>query len=219
MRSFEEIYTIAADRKGGPEALEELIASSQSGAKNTTDDRWLSTFSKAIFSAGFNWKVVDTKWPGFEAAFKGFDPAKVAMMDDEWFDSLLTNTNIIRNGPKIRAVHENAIAFTELAAEYGSVTKMIDDWPADDYIGLLELLKKRGSRLGGSTGPYALRFGGRDGFILSRDVVARLIAEGVVDKDPTSKTAKAKVQAAFNEWAKTSGRSMTEISRVLALSL
>lgn len=219
MRSFDEIYEIASQRKGGADALEGLIASGRQGSRNTTDDRWLSTFSKGIFSAGFNWKVVDAKWPGFEVAFKGFDPARVAMMDDAWFDALLTDTSIIRHGPKIRAVQENAVAFTELAAEYGSVTKMISDWPAEDYVGLLALLKKRGSRLGGNTGAYALRFGGRDGFILSRDVVGRLIAEGVIDKAPTSKGALAKVQAAFNTWSEQSGRSLTQISRVLALSL
>ena len=218
MRSFDEIYDIAAERKGGKQALEELLSQSTNHTKNTSDDRWLAGFANAIFCAGFNWKVVQSKWDGFEDAFKGFDPGRVAMMDDEWFDSLLTDTRIVRHGPKIRAVQENAVMMTELAAEHGSVTKMIDDWPAEDYIGLLSLLKSRGSRLGGNTGPYALRFGGRDGFILSRDVVSRLVAEGVVDKAPTSKSAMAKVQAAFNTWADHSGRSLTQISRVLALS-
>jgi len=49
--------------------------------------------------------------------------------------------------------------------------------------------------------------------------VARLIAEGVIDKNPTSKTAMKQVQAAFNVWQDESGRSLTEISRVLALSV
>ena len=55
-------------------------------------------------------------------------------------------------------------------------------------------------------------------FILSRDVTARLIAEGVIDKPATSKTALKSVQAAFNTWMEQSGRSLTEISRVLAMS-
>ena len=50
-------------------------------------------------------------------------------------------------------------------------------------------------------------------------MVDRLIAEGVVDKPPTSKKALADVQAAFNTWMQQSGRSLTEISRVLAMSL
>lgn len=58
-----------------------------------------------------------------------------------------------------------------------------------------------------------------DSFILSKDVVGRLIAEGVVDKAPTSKKAMAATQAAFNEWRRQSGRSLKEVSRVLALSI
>ncbi|MEM9715321.1 MAG: hypothetical protein AAF826_02270 [Pseudomonadota bacterium] len=60
---------------------------------------------------------------------------------------------------------------------------------------------------------------GRDSFILSRDVIARLIAEGVIDKAPTSKKTMSAVQTAFNTWRDQSGRSLTEISRVLAMSL
>lgn len=54
---------------------------------------------------------------------------------------------------------------------------------------------------------------------LSPDVTARLIAEGVIDKPASSKTALRTVQAAFNSWMEQSGRSLTEISQVLAMSL
>ena len=95
----------------------------------------------------------------------------------------------------------------------------IADWPAADFAGLMLWLKKNGGRLGGSTGAYALRRLGIDSFILSRDVVARLIAEGVIDKAPTSQRAMTAVQDAFNEWSNQSGRSLTEVSRVLAQSI
>jgi len=52
-----------------------------------------------------------------------------------------------------------------------------------------------------------------------RDVTTRLIVEGVIDKPATSKTALRVVQAAFNTWMEQSGKSLTEISRVLAMSL
>lgn len=141
------------------------------------------------------------------------------MMNDDWFDALVQDTRIVRHGAKILSVRDNAVFLQELAQENGSAAQVFANWPKDDFIGLLDLLKKRGTRLGGNTGPYALRFIGLDGFILSRDVVARLIAEGVVDKAPTSKSAMAKVQAAFNEWRAQSGRSLKEISRVLAMSI
>lgn len=221
MRRFDELFEIAAKRKGGRAALEAMLdppVPAQALAK-IPDDRWLSQFSKNVFSAGFNWKVIDNKWPGFEASFHGFDIARCAMMDDTWFDRLIQDTRIVRHGAKIQSVRDNAVFLQDLAAEHGTAARAFAEWPNDDFAGLLALLKQRGTRLGGNTGAYALRFMGRDGFILSRDVTARLIAEGVIDKPPTSKSAMARVQAAFNDWARQSGRSLTEISRVLAMSL
>ena len=64
-----------------------------------------------------------------------------------------------------------------------------------------------------------LRWMGRDGYILAPDVAARLIAEGVVEKPPTSKRDVAATQKAFNIWAEQSGRGLTQISQVLAYSV
>ena len=222
MRSFEDIYAIAAERKGGAEALEALLHPQpvlEHDLSKASDDRWLSGMTRAIFQSGFSWKVIEAKWPGFEEAFKGFDIDACAMMSEDWFDELLKDTRIVRYGAKIRSVQENAVFCTEMRDEAGSVSAFVNGWPKVDYAGLLDTLKKRGSRLGGTTGQYFLRFSGVDGYILSRDVVARLIAEGVIDKAPGSKASMAAVQAAFNAFAGQSGRSLREISRVLALSI
>ena len=80
-------------------------------------------------------------------------------------------------------------------------------------------MKTEGSRLGGMSGQYAMRFAGRDAFILSRDVTARLIAEGVIDKPAGSKSSMRAVQDAFNSWMEQSGRGLTQISQVLAMSV
>lgn len=220
MHHFDEIYGLAADRHGGPHALEDKLSKPKSAKElgALSEDRWLSTITKCIFQAGFNWKVIEAKWDGFEAAFDGFDVGRCAFMDDEKFDALLQDTRIVRNGTKIATVRDNAAFLLELRTE-GGVGKVLGGWPSTDYVGLLDMLAKRGSRLGGASAQYAMRFTGRDSFILSRDVTARLIAEGVVDKPATSKKAMAAVQDAFNTWMRQSGRSLTEISRVLAMSL
>ncbi len=220
MRSFDEIMDIAADRHGGRDAVEAKLQrpKPQADLAALSDDRWLSIMTQSIFQAGFNWKVVEAKWDGFEAAFNQFDPGTCAFMDDETFDALLQDTRIIRNAMKIATVRDNA-AFVLSLRDQGGAGQVLGGWPSDDFIGLLDLLKREGARLGGTTGQYAMRFAGRDSFILSRDVVARLVAEGVVDKAPTSKTALRQTQAAFNTWMAQSGRSLTEISRVLALSV
>jgi 3-methyladenine DNA glycosylase Tag len=219
MRSFDEIFAISAGRHGGPEALEAQLSVPKSADELAAipEDRWLSQIAKCIFQAGFNWKVIEDKWDRFEKAFAGFDVGRVALMDEAWFDRLITDKSIVRNGPKIRAVQEYAAFLLELRGE-GGAGQVLGRWPSTDYVGLLDMLKTRGSRIGGNTGQYSLRFIGRDGFILSRDVTARLIAEGVVDKPPASKGAMRKVQVAFNTWMGQSGRGLTQISQVLARS-
>jgi 3-methyladenine DNA glycosylase Tag len=220
MHHFDEIFGLAAARHGGEAALNAQLTKPKTVAELTEipDDRWLSVITKCVFQAGFNWNVIEAKWDGFEEAFDGFDLGRCAFMDDEKFDALLTDTRIVRNGTKIATVRDNAAFLLELRQE-GGVGQTLGGWPSTDYIGLLAMLKSRASRLGGTTAQFAMRFAGRDGFILSQDVVARLVAEGVVDKTPTSKKALTATQEAFNTWMDQSGRSLTEISRVLAMSL
>jgi len=221
MRTFNKIFDIAAERKGGDNALNTLLEPPKSitELESIGDDRWLSCMTKCTFQAGFNWKVVENMWPGFEAAFNGFDIGHCVMLNDEDFDRLVSNKRIVRYGAKIRAVQQNAQFISDLIREHDSAGAAIARWPSNDYSGLLSMLKKRGTRLGGNTGQYFLRFMGVDGYILSRDVIARLIAEGVIEKAPTSQRAIIAVQNAFNKWQQQSGRSLTEISRVLAMSI
>lgn len=220
MRTIDEILAISADRKGSADAV--LGGSEPSSTPEqlaqVPDDRWLSRMTRSVFEAGFNWKVVDRMWPGFEEAFQGFDIGRCAMMSEDWFDELCGNKAIVRYPQKIRSVQQNAVFIQEQVAAHGSFGKMVAGWPASDYAGLLELMKKEGNRLGGTTGQYFLRFMGVDGYILSRDVTARLIVEGVIDKPATSKSAMKAVQSAMNAWVDQSGRSLKEISRILATS-
>lgn len=221
MRTFEEIYAISAERKGGREALEALIGGKPKSIVQLAaipDDRWLAAMTKCVFQAGFNWKVVDAMWPGFEEAFEGFEIGHCLMLNDEDFERLVSDTRIVRYGAKIKAVQQNA-GFIASLSDQGGIGKVIGEWPSDDYIGLLQLLKKSAARLGGTTGQYCLRFQGKDSFLLSQSVVGRLVAEGVIDKAPTSQKALRHVQEAFNIWMAQSGRSLTEISRVAAMSV
>lgn len=221
MRSFDDIYAIAADRKGGPQALEALLSCPKSPAELTAipDDRWLSMMARCLFQAGFNWKVIDSKWDGFEAAFDGFDLGRVAFYHDEDMDRLLSDKRIVRNGAKIAAVINNARFLSDLSRDHGSAARFFADWPNDDLQSLHQLIAKQGARLGAATGQRFLRWMGRDTYILSTDVVARLVAEGIVQKQPTSKRDLAAVQQAFNTWSKQSARGMTQISQILAFSV
>ena len=144
-------------------------------------------------------------------------PAKVAFMTWDDIAALMENTAIIRHLGKIRATHHNALALVELEKEFGSVGAYIADWPASDMIGLYADIKKRFKQLGGNSGPYFVRMMGKDGFILTNDVVAALNKLGVASGKLTAKKDQAAVQAAFNAWHEESSAPYAHISRTLAI--
>jgi 3-methyladenine DNA glycosylase Tag len=217
MRTFAEIAAIAVARKGSLDAILAGASTPKSPAELAAipDDRWLSQMAKGIFQAGISWKVVDTKWPGIEAAFHGFDPGRVSMIEGDAFYALLSDPRVIRSGAKIAAIRDNA---ANLRANPG-LGRVIADWPTDALIGLFQYLSSHFSRLGGSTGPYMLRFMGKEGFLLSSDVIARLQAEGVITGPATSAKAQQAIQSAFTQWKAESGLTFNQISRVLAQSI
>lgn len=221
MRSFSAILDIAAERKGGVQAVLAKVPPVLSADELAAipDSRWLAQMARGIFQAGISWSVVDAKWPGIEEAFFGFDTDRVAMIEGEALEALLSDRRVIRSGAKIIAIRDNAVFIRETARTHGSFGRRIGDWPANDFAGLLAWLVKEGSRLGGATGPYMLRAMGKESFILSQDVQARLVAEGVIDGPATSAKAMRAIQAAFNVWQAESGQSQTTISRVLAQSI
>ena len=79
-------------------------------------------------------------WPGFEEAFEGFDIGRCMTFNDDDLSRLVSDTRIVRNGQKIRAVIQNASFIGALTARYGGAGKFFGEWPADDYVGLLTLI-------------------------------------------------------------------------------
>ncbi|MEI1276685.1 DNA-3-methyladenine glycosylase I [Leptospira venezuelensis] len=222
MISFEKIRKRAAKRKGGEKILQTLLPKvpPKSKLSRITDDRILSEMTKRVFSAGFVWKVVENKWPGFEEAFLGFDPAKLLKQPNRFWEDLSSDERIIRNAQKISSVRKNAQFVIDVAIEHGSFGKFLADWPIQDQIGLLDYLSKGGSRLGEMTGQYFLRFIGRDSFILSSDVILCLRDTGL----PISKSGKSKkdltlIQNQLNTWVEETGLSYTHLSRICAFSI
>jgi len=219
---FKAIRARAEKRKGGASALEKLLPAkpSMKALAKMADDRLLAEMTQRVFSAGFAWSVIENKWPGFEKAFLGFRPAKLVFQPDDFWDALLSDTRIVRNGAKITSVRENATLVQEIAKEHGGFGQFLAKWPSSDQVGLLDLLAKRGSRLGGNTGQMFLRFVGWDGFVTSQDVVACLRDAGLdISEEVKSKGDLAKVQAQFNAWAAETGLPYVHLSRICAMSI
>ena len=222
MTPFKTIRARAEKRKGGTDALARLLPPKPDlkALRKLSDDRALAEVTRRVFSAGFAWSVIESKWPGFEEAFLGFGPRRLAFEPDEFWDRLVKDARIVRNGAKIASVRANARFILDVAKEHGSFGKFLAEWPPSDEVGLLEVLAKRGARLGGNTGQMLLRFLGYDAFVTSRDVVACLRLAGLdIAEAPTSKRDLARIQEQFNAWAKETSLSYTHLSRICAMSI
>lgn len=222
MTSFKKIRERAAKRKGGDAVLAKLLGAKPDNRKvaKVPDDRILSAMAERIFCAGFVWKVIENKWPGFEEAFLGFQPKVLLFQPEDFWGDLTSDSRIVRNGQKIMSVRENAVFVEKIAKEHGSFGKFLANWPADDQIGLTAYLGKHGNRLGGATGQYFLRWVGWDTFMFSRDMVAALRDAGLdIAETPGSKKDQQKIQAQINAWAAETGLPRAHISRILAMSI
>ena len=222
MQSFAEIRARAAERKGGEAALAALLGPRPDHAAlaRVPDDRVLAAMAQRIFAAGFVWSVIESKWPGFEEAFLGFEPKRLVFQPDDFWYDLASDTRIVRNGQNIKAVRDNAAFVARVSDEHGGFGRFLSQWPADDQIGLTAYLAKHGSRLGGNTGAVLLRMLGWDAFILWSDVVAALRDAGLdIAPNPTSKKDQARAQAQINAWAGETGLPRAHVSRILAMSI
>lgn len=219
--SFARIVEQAAARKGGDSELALLLprVPDPGELEARGDDRYLSEVTRCVFKAGFVWRVIENKWPGFEAAFKGFVPLYWQQVPPEVLEELAQDERIVRNMQKIRTVPENARMIVDAAREHGSFGAFLRAWPPEDQVGLLLWLKRHGARLGGNTAQYFLRRVGWDGFILSSDVITALRREALLDASPGSRKALVQAQQAFTGWHQETGLPYSHLSRILSCTV
>jgi len=144
-------------------------------------------------------------------------------MPEEMFERKAADPKIIRNYNKVKTIKANAQMIYNHQSEHQgdqgtSFAQFIADWPSNDIIGLWAYLKKHGQRLGGNTGPYALRLLGKDTFILSSDVEAYLRSKKIIDGGLQSKKSLTAIQSFFNQLQQKSGYSLTQLSRLIAFA-
>ncbi|NWG47089.1 MAG: DNA-3-methyladenine glycosylase I [Alphaproteobacteria bacterium] len=140
------------------------------------DDRAL--YEKLVldgFQAGLAWITVLRKREAFRAAFKGFDPARVARFGERDIERLLADAGIIRHRGKIEAAIAGARAVLALQEQGGQgafsrfIWDVVDGRPIQNHHRRLEdvpaetemsrrlslALKARGFRFCGPTITYA----------------------------------------------------------------
>lgn len=219
--SFTSIYQRAAQRHQGAAVLEEMLpkAKTEQELSLIDDARWLAAFTQKVFQSGISWQVVRNKWPNFEEIFFQFDIEKMLLLSDEQWENKAQDKRIIRNFNKVKTIRENALMIHEVSLKHGSFAQFIAQWPAENITELWTYLKQYGARLGGNTGPYTLRVMGKDTFLLTGDVEGYLRNREIITTGKNTKTALQAAQAAFNHWQQESGRSFSEISQTIAMSI
>jgi len=217
--TYQELYDTACKRKGGEKSLKALLPKTASKArlKKLGSDRYLAEFTRKIFQSGFVWRVVDNKWPQFEEVFWEFDIKRLLMMPDDMLERKAKDPAIIRNLSKVKTVRDNAFMIDDVERrEQKPFGEFIAGWPEDDVVGLWLFLKKYGSRLGGNTGPYALRTLGVDTFLFTQDVEGFLRHHGILDSGTSSRRALSAAQGFFNDLREQSGWSLAKLSRLVS---
>ena len=203
MSEFAAIRSRAEQRKGGARALERLLPKplSEKQFRALGNDRVLATMCRVINQAGFNWTVINNKWPEFEEAFFGFSLARLTTLAPEEWEAYRQDRRIVRHWPKIQALRDNVFFVMEHAAEHGSFAKFMATFPPSQQVELLKYLKKHG-------------------FVLSRDVVTAIRDAGhEVAETPTSQRDLRRIQDVFNAWHEESGLPYSHMSRIAAFSI
>jgi 3-methyladenine DNA glycosylase Tag len=222
MKKFKFIQEAATKRKGGEKELARLLGKSATERElaSIDDERYLAQLTRCVFNAGFHWRVITAKWDGFEEAFHGFDLGKLLTKSPDEWEAYVEDTRIIRNWQKIQTVFHNAAMIDDIAQEHGSFAKFFAEWPVSDQVGLMKFLHKEGSRLGGKTAQWFIRFTGKDSFMLTGDVITALIANGldITDKATSQRDLK-RIQETFNDWHAETGLPYTHMSKMLSYSV
>jgi len=220
MMSFTEIEERAYARHGGAMQVNATLNSPLSSDEilAISDDRWLSAFSKIVFQTGFDWSVIDNKWPAFEEAFANFNLRYCASLSDEALEEKMKGGTIVKHWAKVSSIRENAMFLLDLIEEHRSLGEFFASWKAEDFTDNIQLLKARGNRLGGRVGQIALRRLGVDTLVLSADVVGALAQAGSINKMPNSKKAWALLQETIDQWQAETAYSLNKISQLLGLS-
>ena len=96
------------------------------------DGEYFERMTRALFSAGLNWRMIENKWPHFRRAFAGFSINKVAKFAEADVKRLMRDTGIVRNEKKIRSTVQNAKQFQALGKEFGSFDRFLGSFKKDE---------------------------------------------------------------------------------------
>jgi DNA-3-methyladenine glycosylase I len=75
--------------------------------------------------AGLSWYTILQRREGYRAAFRNFEPEKVARMTDAQLERVLEKGNVIRNRLKVFSARQNARVVLSIQKEFGSFDEYV----------------------------------------------------------------------------------------------
>jgi DNA-3-methyladenine glycosylase I len=102
------------------------------------DNRLFEMLVLESMQSGLSWITILRKRKAFQAAFRQFEPEKVAKFGSKEIEKLLANPGIIRNRAKLEAAVANARATLGVQEKYGSLDaflwRVVDGQPLDHRV-------------------------------------------------------------------------------------
>ena len=137
------------------------------GIPNFSDNYLFEMLLLESFQAGLSWECILNKRENFREAYDNFDYNKIALYNEEKFNELLNNRQIVRNKLKIKASINNAKIFIKIKKEYGTFYQYLEQFTKGKIIyevgkttnslsdNISKDLSKRGMKFVGSTIIYS----------------------------------------------------------------
>ena len=158
---------------GGGSDLDVAYHDEEWGVPRSADATLFEALTLEGAQAGLSWLTILKKRDGYRRVFSGFDPRRVAGLDQDFVETVLQDPGIVRHRGKIESTLNNARRVLEVVEEFGSFGAYVwgfvdgrpiqnrwaklDDLPATTPLSqrLSKDLKKRGFRFVGPTTCYA----------------------------------------------------------------
>jgi DNA-3-methyladenine glycosylase I len=109
---------------------------------------YLEAMSKSVFQSGMSWRVIKSKWPTINEAFRNFDVLAVASLTEAEIAELAQDPRIIRNRKKVEAIVDNARTMIDLDEAHGGFKKYLRSH--GDFEATVKDLRKQFKFLGDS---------------------------------------------------------------------
>jgi 3-methyladenine DNA glycosylase Tag len=95
---------------------------------------YLEIMTRAVFQAGLSWALIESKWDDFRREFHGFDPERIAALNDAEIAYLSEDAKLLRSRKKVVATVENAKTMLALEREFGGFVKYLRSFTAYDAL-------------------------------------------------------------------------------------